>query len=532
MVTNGLMHDTNDVNEVLAELRQAGQHPDQALLDRVKDLGAAAVRPLITMATDESLYGAESESPEVWAPLHAMQILGELEAAEAVEPLLPLLASDDEWLDQLLPECLGRIGAPALPPLRAYLFDRAHDVWVRSRAAAALKHMAQSHPDLRADVVEALVARLDPAETRAPDDEKLNALVISELLDLKAVEAGPVILQAFDEDRVDRRIVDVDSVYQELDLPGKPSVIPADRGIGLRLWLRCTACGYERDHYVEKVYCDLGTVDRRKRGEEVPYSEYIIPQQITCPKCNAVDQYALTGDAYLAFTAQLLKSMARGTTPKPAGGPLREVVEALANPRKDKDHGDPLPDDDEDERVVYTRFTVAGGREMHPLEAADMYSRQVEAEPDNADLRVRYGNVLRHLGRREAAALQYRAAVQADPANVEACASLADLAREAGDRTEAHRMLRRVLELAPDSQLSRQDREEYVQFALEELAELDGPAQSTPRRTELAFAMGPQRRGSNGPPSSPQPVRHAGKVGRNDPGPYGSGRKYKKCCGR
>jgi tetratricopeptide (TPR) repeat protein len=530
MVTNGLMHNTNDVNEVLAELRRAGQHPDQALLDRVKALGPAAVGPLIALATDASLYEAETESPEVWAPLHAVRILGEVEAAEAVEPLLPLLALDDEWLDQLLPECLGRIGRPALPPLRAYLFDRSHDVWARSRAAAALKQMAQRHPDLRADVVAALVACLDPAETQAPDDEKLNAFVISNLLDLKAGEAAPAMRRAFDEDRVDRRIVDVDSVYQELDLPGRPPVIQADRGKGLRLWLRCTACGYERDHHVEKVYCDLGTVDRRKRGEEVPYSEFIVPQRITCPKCGAVDQYELTGDAYLAFTAQLMKSMARGETPKPAGGPLREVVEALANVRKD--HGDRSPDDDDD-RVVYTRFTVAGDREMHPLEAVDMYSRQVETEPDNADLRVRYGNVLRFLGRREEAALHYRAAVQADPANVEACASLASVAREVGDHAEARRMLQRVLELAPDSKLSRQDREEYVQFALEELAELDGPARSTPRRTALAFATGSDRRGSAGQPSgTQQPVRHAGKVGRNEPCPCGSGKKYKKCCGR
>jgi preprotein translocase subunit SecA len=123
--------------------------------------------------------------------------------------------------------------------------------------------------------------------------------------------------------------------------------------------------------------------------------------------------------------------------------------------------------------------------------------------------------------------------VQADPANVEACASLASLACEAGDRTEARRMLQRVLELAPDSKLSRQEREEYVQFALEELAELDGPAAGKPRRTELAFATGSDRRGSAGQPSNPrQPVRHIGKVGRNDPCPCGSGKKYKKCCGR
>ncbi len=30
----------------------------------------------------------------------------------------------------------------------------------------------------------------------------------------------------------------------------------------------------------------------------------------------------------------------------------------------------------------------------------------------------------------------------------------------------------------------------------------------------------------------PEPVRGQGKVGRNDPCPCGSGKKYKKCCGR
>ncbi|HHX50949.1 MAG TPA: hypothetical protein GX711_05890, partial [Clostridia bacterium] len=29
-----------------------------------------------------------------------------------------------------------------------------------------------------------------------------------------------------------------------------------------------------------------------------------------------------------------------------------------------------------------------------------------------------------------------------------------------------------------------------------------------------------------------QPVRKAREVGRNDPCPCGSGKKYKKCCGR
>lgn len=47
-----------------------------------------------------------------------------------------------------------------------------------------------------------------------------------------------------------------------------------------------------------------------------------------------------------------------------------------------------------------------------------------------------------------------------------------------------------------------------------------------PRQQQLSFSHG-------GPPPRKQPVKRAAeKVGRNDPCPCGSGKKYKKCCGR
>ena len=36
--------------------------------------------------------------------------------------------------------------------------------------------------------------------------------------------------------------------------------------------------------------------------------------------------------------------------------------------------------------------------------------------------------------------------------------------------------------------------------------------------------------GDNEPPQKAQPIRVDKKVGRNDPCPCGSGKKYKKCC--
>jgi len=496
---------TTDVNALLEELRQAGEEPAPALLDGIKALGSAAIRPLVALATDEALHNADPEDPEGWAPLHAIEILGELGAAEAVEPLLPLLEWHDDALIELLPVALGRIGQPAVAPLRALLSDHSGDMWTRESAAAALAHVAQHHPDARDEVVAILVEALDAAEPHTPASETLSGMIVSRLLDLEAKEAAPAIARAFADDRVDQRIVDLAWARYELGLGPEPRTPFPRQDKGLHLWLRCTACGFERPHDVEKVYYDLGTMERRKRGEETPYGEFVIPRQITCPKCGAVDSYELTGEAHLALTAEVLK----------------QVAEAKASRR---------PGDDAERALVYTRFTVAGGREVHPYEGRDMYRQQVAAEPDNADLRVRYASVLRFLGQRDEAACQYQAALGLDPSNAEAYLSLGLFARDADDHAEARRLFERLLEVLPQARMSRGEREEYVSQAREELERLEGPrrgaaprAASVPASLAAGFA--------NGTLAPGQPARSSHKVGRNDPCPCGSGKKYKKCCG-
>jgi hypothetical protein len=209
-----------NANTLLSELTEAGQHPDRALLDRVKARGTAVVPSLIALATDEALHFAGQDSPAIWAPLHAIQLLGELGAAEAAEPLLPLFDwQDDDWLAAALKDAFGRIGRPAVGPLRQLLSDRGKDIWTRARVASALTGVAEHHPQLRAEVVAILTARLDDAMPQTPDDGTFNAFVIGELLNLQATEAMPAIQRAFDAGRVDRFVVDEWSVRQEFGLP-------------------------------------------------------------------------------------------------------------------------------------------------------------------------------------------------------------------------------------------------------------------------------------------------------------------------
>ncbi|TAK34359.1 MAG: DUF1186 domain-containing protein [Chloroflexota bacterium] len=504
-----------DLNKLLGKLRRAGQNPPQSLLDRVKAHGQQAVRPLIEMAVDEKLYYAEQDSPEVWAPLHAIRMLGELGAAEAVEPLLPLFEWDDDWLATALPDAFGGIGEPAVAPLCSLLFDRTKDVWARGRAADALSAIGQRHPETRTEVVHALTARLDPAESQTPDDEILNGFVIIGLRDLGAVEAGLAVLRAFEEDRVDTMTIRLEDVREKLGLPHQPKSDRETEPQGMRLRLRCTACHYEREHDVGTVYCDIPTMEQCQKGEQTPYSEYVITRRIKCPKCGAVDQYEFTSYAYIALLTEGLR--------------LRVSEDQAA---------EGAPAEELQNRLVFGRFVLSDGREMHPLVARDMYFAQVTAEPEHADLRVRCANVLSFLGYWAEAAEQYRAAVRLDPANIEAYYNLANLTWETGDEKEARRLLGHVITLAQGSDLPDETRERYVQAAREALSgrripvtseHLVVPSAPAPLAREERATPG----GREGMAAKPQqPVRVAGKVGRNDPCPCGSGKKYKKCHGR
>src|SRR5579862_7868657 len=67
---------------------------------------------------------------------NAVEALGKIEDARAVEPLIGALRDTDEDVQQEAEAALGKIGAPAVEPLIGALSDR--DRHVRERAAGAL----------------------------------------------------------------------------------------------------------------------------------------------------------------------------------------------------------------------------------------------------------------------------------------------------------------------------------------------------------------------------------------------------------
>jgi hypothetical protein len=156
------------------------------------------------MAVDEDLHWADTENVEVWAPLHAWRTLAQLRAEAAVEPLIGLFERldefEDDWTSTELPQVFGYIGQAAIAPLTRILADPTQDLWVRISAANAFAEIGQRHSDFRDQSVAVLAQQL---AQYSQQDLTLNGFLVSYLADLQAVEAAPVMEQAFAADKVD-----------------------------------------------------------------------------------------------------------------------------------------------------------------------------------------------------------------------------------------------------------------------------------------------------------------------------------------
>ena len=187
-------------------------------------LGPEHIPDLIRMATDEELNWADSESLEVWAPIHAWRALGQLHAVAAIEPLLTLFDTleDSEWVMEELPEVFGMIGPAALPALAAYLADRSHKEWPRINATSCVKEIATRWPEARSECVAILIEQLEVFTENEPE---FNAFLILALVKLGAKEAAPLMERAFAAERVDLIVMgDWDDVQVKLGLKSREEV--------------------------------------------------------------------------------------------------------------------------------------------------------------------------------------------------------------------------------------------------------------------------------------------------------------------
>ena len=181
-------------------------------------VGSGHSEQLISMATDEELTWADPDSLEVWAPVHAWRVLGQLHAEDAIEPLMQLFHDEDDgdWAGEELPAVYQLIGPPALSALASYLADDFYGTLPRATAAHSLERIGNTYPEAKEPCLRALTEQL---EHYRDNDPLLNSFLISELIDLGSVESLPLVKQAFDSDSVDLMVAgDLEDVEIEFQV--------------------------------------------------------------------------------------------------------------------------------------------------------------------------------------------------------------------------------------------------------------------------------------------------------------------------
>jgi uncharacterized protein len=198
----------------LGEADRSGTWPDYLQYGFTE----TAIPALLDLVADQAFDQMDSESPEVWAPLHAWRTLGQLGSNQTIVPLLDQFdrLCEDDWALPELSTVMGMLGEPAIEPLAGFLNDSRHREFARVIALDGLAEIARHKPDCRERIIKCYRDYMSTPDELAVT---LNGLLIGRLLDLKAIEAIDDIRQLFARDCVDITCAgDLEEVEIELGL--------------------------------------------------------------------------------------------------------------------------------------------------------------------------------------------------------------------------------------------------------------------------------------------------------------------------
>jgi len=257
--------------------------------------------------------------------------------------------------------------------------------------------------------------------------------------------------------------------------------------------LKCRNCGDISQYRVYRVF--MG-----KKGK--PH----IAQEIECINCNTLADFEFTDKGMAAVTAETMRMMLAGDTDS-----KEELQEAY------------------EKSPIQYGSTMAMGKVMDIDEAIEKYQKAIEKNPKDAEKYIGLGNIYYFMDLFTKAADLYQRAAEANPLYIQSHYSLAQIAEKKLDAHAALEWLEKGLPFLEKSKyykgsggVEREDLLdaycEYYNTLLDEIGS-DKPKISPPGGFSYREEYEPV-----------QPVRREKKVGRNDPCPCGSGKKYKKCC--
>lgn len=333
-----------------------------------------------------------------------------------------------------------------------------------------------------------------------------------------------------------------DSALQQM-LEDRPFTLP----------LRCTACGRTYHYALHRVFID----------PKQP-SEVVVGQIVQCKGCGSIETYEQTAATRLTLTAEVLRLRLLAYRGEAQTGQRAQPPES------------PL--------ILQKPQIMAAGRRFNTLgEAYGFLKTELDKHPESGELHRRLGLVLKNGARPDLALPYLLKAIALAPDDAEAYYNIVEMLIGQERYGEAIPPLKTLIRLCREGAIGEQLRRDLFGGLLEQVMVVEqktrhrfalfplqaagetapGPATvyltsldlSNPREFERAYQLfvtgalpeaprkGPFQSlwqalsGDEAPPDEeafvpPQPLRVPRRVGRNEPCPCGSGKKYKRCCGR
>ena len=358
------------------------------------------------------------------------------------------------------------------------------DVLAHVGGEATVAHLVRCFPEMRNEPLETwcetakavpgapLLDVIEPELRRKHPLVDETFLLISTLLD-KAHEQLPAVRERVDGRRIQK---------EEQWFTPWPEGTAAKT---LRMELKCRTCGGVNVYEVRSVFI----------APDAPKDKPYVADELTCYSCGAFDCLEVPNTGYLPLMAELLKV----TSAKKAGSTIDSPLKLVTG-------------------------KLADGRLVSVGHAIEHYAEAIREKPDSLVDTLSLGNCYAGVGRKRQAEACYRECLRIDPSSAEAAYALAEILDGTGKGTEAFRVL--------DSALQHKKRWRF--YRLTDTT----PQEFAEAFAELYNAVSPRAdKGSRAMlhPSfldTPKKVDKREKVSRNAPCPCGSGKKYKKCCGR
>lgn len=254
--------------------------------------------------------------------------------------------------------------------------------------------------------------------------------------------------------------------------------------------------------------------------ESIESSDFLSQPQLfvelECPLCKAVNKYEAKGvvisdDPDAAFLlndefpcASCGQEVEFGFTPMSRMALGVGFLGSQVNAKEGRQQNDHF------KRINYK----VDGRVMPLATGLAMIRNHLTAKPSDALGWYRLGNLLSFLNRPKETAAAYRKALNIKPNAIDATFALATILAESQQETEALELLQEAIERIPSWIFLLP----FPNFS-HDFVDLYNALIRTLRRNEL-------------PVLHPSALASSKKIGRNDSCPCGSGKKFKKCCGR